>query len=87
MRIIACLFVVFALAACKGTDPATQPSGQAEIVNTMCPIMPTHPIDAEGDTAMVGDHKVGFCCSGCVDKFNEWPESKKTQFVEDMMKK
>ena len=59
--------------------------GHAEVdtskpVNTMCPIG-NEPVEADGGRTVYKGDTVGFCCPGCIDKFNAWDESKKDEFV------
>jgi len=85
-RSVACISLALGLAlgACKGTEPTTQASGQAEIVNKTCPIMGSA-IDPDGATATVGMYKVGFCCPGCIDDFHAWDQAKQEQYVQEQL--
>lgn len=89
--LLACLALVFATGACgnehdhdhphphekpdpKDNAPAQPPEGFA---NANCPIM-GNPIDTEIDAAPWKEgKKVGFCCPGCIDKWNELSEADK----------
>lgn len=45
-----------------------------EVINKICPVMGG---EVEKDTAYKVEYEgkvIGFCCQGCVDKFNENPE-------------
>jgi len=65
--------------ACKSADAG---SGEATIVNKTCPIMSDHAVDANAETVEYGGYAIGFCCDGCVDDFNAWPEAKKDEYLQ-----
>ena len=58
----------------------TQASASMGAINDTCPIMGG---DIDPKAAMVdfGSAKVGFCCDGCVNKWNAWSDAQKRDFV------
>ncbi len=62
---------------CDGTDCKPIAAGtKVDTVNTMCVLMPNEAISA-GVTTEYKGMKVGFCCPGCVNKFNAMSDSDK----------
>tara|TARA_R110000744_G_scaffold158819_1_gene274854 strand:- start:11006 stop:12001 length:996 start_codon:yes stop_codon:yes gene_type:complete len=49
-------------------------------VNAMCPIG-NETVEADGGSTVYKGKTIGFCCPGCIDKFNAWDETKKDEFV------
>ncbi len=77
--------VVLALAGCKCTSCDTGIDDDADaqtagFVNANCPIA-GGAIDVSAGAADFGGHKVGFCCPGCEDGWNEMADSDKKDFV------
>lgn len=52
----------------------------SEPVNAMCPIG-EEPVEEDGGRTTYKGKTIGFCCPGCVKKFNAWDETKKDEFV------
>ena len=72
------------LVACESgdkSDATTQPAMGA--VNDECPIM-GGPIDASAGTAEYDGMTIGFCCAGCVGKWNGWSDDQKSAAVKAM---
>ncbi len=46
---------------------------EAKIWNAYCPVMGDE-VDPEGKTVVYKDKTIGFCCGGCIKKFNKDPE-------------
>ena len=69
-------------AACTDCeDPATceKCSGQAATMgaaNTVCPVS-GEPVDAAIQTVSFQGKEIGFCCNGCVGKFNKMTDAEK----------
>ena len=67
------VFSSVALAACGSFASGHKAKG--EIVNDTCPVMGGK-VDKDTPYATVyKGKKIGFCCSGCVGKFNENPKA------------
>ncbi len=49
-------------------------------VNAMCPIG-NEPVEDDGGRTTYKGKTIGFCCPGCIGKFNAWDEAKKDEFV------
>jgi len=49
-------------------------------VNAMCPIG-NEPVEDDGGRTTYKGKTIGFCCPGCIKKFNAWDETKKDEFV------
>ncbi len=62
---------------------STEPTPAARIVNTTCPVMDGNPVDADNVPASLvvefEGRKVGFCCGGCLSKWNSWTDEKKRE--------
>lgn len=55
-------------------------SESSKPVNSMCPIG-KEPVEDDGGRTVYKGKTVGFCCPGCIGKFNAWDEVKKDEFV------
>ena len=49
-------------------------------VNAMCPIG-KEPVEDDGGRTEYKGKTIGFCCPGCIEKFEAWDEAKKDEFV------
>jgi len=58
-------------AKAPAAPPQTQPA--AAPVNKFCPLAPDHEVDPTVTTVYKGK-TIGFCCEGCVPKFEKDPE-------------
>lgn len=76
---------VAALSGCKKseTPPSQGGSGTTRKIafNAACPIQPDHGVSLKAPTVEYQDMTVGFCCGDCLEMWNEWPESKKDEFI------
>lgn len=62
---------------CDGSDCKPIAAGtKVDTVNTMCVMMPNEAISAGVMTEYKG-MKVGFCCPGCISKFNKMTDADK----------
>ncbi|MBU6413697.1 MAG: hypothetical protein KGS45_09490 [Planctomycetes bacterium] len=62
---------------CDGSDcKPIAPGTKVDTVNTMCVMMPNEAISA-GVTTDYKGMKVGFCCPGCITKFNKMSDADK----------
>lgn len=62
---------------CDGSDCKPVAAGtKVDTVNTMCVLMPNEAISAGVSTEYKG-MKVGFCCPGCINKFNKMTDADK----------
>jgi len=62
---------------CDGKDCKPIAAGEkVDTVNTMCVMMPNEAI-SKGVTTEYKGMKVGFCCPGCVAKFNKMTDADK----------
>lgn len=73
---------VVALAGCKsdGSEPATTSGVAMGAINDKCPIMGGD-VDPTATMADFDGTKIGFCCDGCINKWNTWSYAQKKQFV------
>ena len=79
----AVLIVGVALVGCEsdGSDDATtQAAVSMGAVNDTCPIMGSA-VDPEAASAAFEGATVGFCCDGCVNKWNTWSYAQKRDYV------
>lgn len=58
---------------CKEVKPGTISS-----VNSMCVIMNEDPVDPELKPVDFKGQKVGFCCAGCIPKWNKMSDTEKS---------
>ena len=81
IRTLPALLLVLVFAGCNGNgeEAATQPASMGAI-NDTCPVMGGD-IDPNAATASYNGATVGFCCDGCVGKFNDWSDTQKTDYV------
>jgi len=76
---------VLALAGCKSDCGSCDIGGggdaqAAGFVNANCPIA-GNAIDTSLDAVEFSGHKIGFCCPGCKDGWNEMADSDKEGFI------
>ena len=64
----------------SGDMATTQASASMGAINDSCPIMGGD-IDPAAALADFGGAKVGFCCDGCINKWNAWSDTQKRDFV------
>ena len=64
----------------SGDMATTQASASMGAINDSCPIMGGD-VDPGAAMADFGGAKVGFCCDGCVNKWNAWSDAQKRDFV------
>lgn len=69
-----------ATAAAKAEDAkCTEPkAGTITSVNKVCVINPAHPVDPSAPSAEWNGKKIGFCCAGCVAKWNKMTDAQKS---------
>ncbi len=60
-------------AQCQAVKP-----GKIESVNTMCVVVPTHPVDPATKCSEFNGQKIGFCCAGCIGKWEAMTPAQKT---------
>lgn len=60
-------------------DEATckEPKGEVTTVNRMCAVEHDDPVNPAVEAAMYKGQKVGFCCKGCVPKWNAMTDAQK----------
>ncbi len=67
-----------------GATQPKQPVASMGIVNTKCPIMPSHAAKAK-TVADFNGQKVGFCCAGCLPDWNKMSDEQKAAAVKAAM--
>ncbi|MBS0196782.1 MAG: hypothetical protein JSR77_08495 [Planctomycetes bacterium] len=71
--------------ASKTADKAAAPKqASMGVVNTKCPIMPSHPATAKSVKEFNGQ-KVGFCCEGCYKKWDAMSDAEKADALKKAM--
>jgi hypothetical protein len=60
-------------AYCKSVKPGTVTS-----VNAMCVIMPEDPVDPATASRDFNGQKIGFCCPGCIGKWDKMSDTQKS---------
>jgi len=58
-------------------DSAPEAPAIAAVVNTICPIM-GHEVTEDGGRAEFQGKTVGFCCPGCIEKWEAFSDEEKT---------
>ncbi|MFZ4574015.1 MAG: hypothetical protein ACOYN0_06435 [Phycisphaerales bacterium] len=51
--------------------------GKIESVNALCVIMPSHPVNPATKCADFNGQKIGFCCTGCIPKWEKLSAAEK----------
>ncbi len=59
---------------CKSVKP-----GEVKSVNTMCAIVNDDPVDPAVKTVTFRGQEVGFCCQGCVPKWEKLTDDQKAE--------
>lgn len=70
---------------CKSSDSAMaddeatckEPKGEVTSVNKMCAVEHDDPVNPAVEAAAYKGQKVGFCCKGCVPKWNAMTDAQK----------
>ena len=80
--LITCAAIAFVGCESDGSDDmaTTQASASMGAINDSCPIMGGD-IDPNATMADFGGTKVGFCCNGCINKWNAWSDAQKRDYV------
>lgn len=74
LAFVALAAFTLALGACASNKSAT--AADMGIVNSKCPIVPSHPATNKTIVDFKGQH-VGLCCAGCVGKWNALSDADK----------
>jgi hypothetical protein len=74
LALVATAALALALGACASNKSAT--TADMGIVNSKCPIVPSHPATTKAVVEFNGQ-KVGLCCAGCVGKWNALSDADK----------
>lgn len=82
IRTVPALLLAITMAGCEGNgeEATSQPAVALGAINGTCPIMGGD-IDPNADTASYNGATVGFCCNNCVNKWNTWSDTQKSDFV------
>ncbi|MFN9992294.1 MAG: hypothetical protein ACK54H_03025 [Phycisphaerales bacterium] len=59
--------------------------GTIESVNTMCVVVPTHPVDPGTKCSEFNGKKIGFCCAGCIGKWEAMNAEQKQAALDKAM--
>ena len=78
--IACCTGTAFLLVACASTDEATTQSASLGILNETCPVM-GEAVNPRSETVTYNGATIGFCCNGCVAKWNDMQHTEKAAFV------
>ena len=74
-----------ASSTCADTDDTSKcrapKEGTVTSVNTMCAVNPNDPVDPAVASAEWKGQKIGFCCNGCVPKWNKMTDAQKDAAV------
>lgn len=54
-------------------------AGTVSSVNTLCAIMPSNPVDPAVKCSDFNGQKIGFCCAGCIGKWEALTPAQKTE--------
>ncbi len=75
---------VAALSGCKKSETPAADSGVTPTrfaFNAACPIDPEKGISFKAPTTEYKGVTIGFCCGDCIKTWEEWPDTKKDEFV------
>ncbi|MHC4909620.1 MAG: hypothetical protein ACYTF9_07890 [Planctomycetota bacterium] len=78
--IAGCVCAALLLCACESTEEATTQSASLGILNDTCPVM-GEAVDPNCDTVSYDGATIGFCCKGCIGKWNDMSDTDKAAFV------
>lgn len=78
--LVACTVALVGCESDGSEDPTTMAAVSLGAVNGSCPIMGGD-VDPNAATVDFDGAKVGFCCDGCVNKWNTWSDAQKRNFV------
>ena len=56
-------------------------AGTVSSANTLCAIMPSHPVDPAVKCSDFNGQKIGFCCAGCKGKFDKATDADKAKMA------
>ena len=79
MRIASILITAAVLVGCDSTQKTTNSTVSMGAVNSTCPF--SGKSTAGGPVEDYNGTKVGLCCNGCVDAWNDMPDEKKKAYV------
>ncbi|MCP3903000.1 MAG: hypothetical protein GY715_05125 [Planctomycetes bacterium] len=77
---------LFGLTACESTPETTQPSTMPTTaaamgaINDKCPIS-GKPVSDSAPTVSYGSQEIGFCCAGCVGRWNDMSDHDRRVFA------
>ena len=78
MRILQSCFVLAAIFTAGCVDSPTPIAAVVAASNTNCPIM-GHEVSDDGGRTEFNGQTIGFCCPGCIDKWNELSDEDKAE--------
>ena len=88
--ILAASIAAFVICGCKSDEktdePTTQSAAAMGALNDTCPIS-GNPVAENASTVSYGGYEVGFCCNGCVGKWNDESADYKRKYVATQTKK
>ncbi len=62
------------------SDKTHAQAGDAKPINALCPIG-EEAVEDDGGRSVYKGNTIGFCCPGCISRFDKWDEAKKDEFV------
>lgn len=74
LALVAAAALALALGACASSKSSQ--SGSMGVINSKCPIVPSHPSTNKTIVEFNGE-KVGLCCAGCIAKWNALSDADK----------
>lgn len=72
------LAALLPLAACNS---APKGGGSMGLMNSKCPMKPDCPLPANAPTLEYKGGKVGFCCKGCIGKWNALTDDQRASLL------
>ncbi|MCC6909478.1 MAG: hypothetical protein IT430_16170 [Phycisphaerales bacterium] len=76
------------LGGCKKQESSSGNGAPAKLAfNASCPVDTGQAVSLKSPTVEYKGVAVAFCCEDCIKTWNEWPESKKDEFVAAAKKK
>lgn len=70
-----------AMAGCGKSGGSSSGASASNAINANCPVMSKNPVSSKVATVQYNGFTIGFCCSECIEEWNNWTDEKKSEFV------
>jgi len=86
MLCLMCLCLALVPACSSGGKADSSSSASMGVVNTHCPMMSDHEVDPTVEGVEYHGYKVGFCCAGCINGWNNKSDADKQAYIDAQLK-